>query len=45
LVAQWPAGATDDQAHTLLEESTSDVLDIACPDLGRATALLERIHR
>lgn len=45
LVAQWPAGATDDQAHILVEESTSDVLDIACPDLPTANALLERIHR
>jgi hypothetical protein len=45
LVAQWPAGATDDQAHILLEESTSDVLDIACPDLTLANALLHRIHR
>ena len=45
LIAQWPAGATDDQAHILLEESTSDVLDIACPDLLTANALLERIHR
>ncbi len=45
LIAQWPAGATDDQAHVLIEEYTSDVLDIACPDLGTATVLLEGIHR
>jgi len=45
LVAQWPAGVTDDQAHILVEESTSDILDIACPDLLTANALLERIHR
>ena len=45
LVARFVPGDLDDQAHILLEESTSDVLDIACPDLATANALLERIHR
>lgn len=45
LLARFVPGDLDELAHILLEESTSDVLDIACPDLPTATALLERIHR
>jgi hypothetical protein len=45
LVARFEAGRLDEEAHVLLEESTSDVLDIACDDLTAAEDLLGRIHR
>jgi hypothetical protein len=45
LVARFPAGALDEQAHVLLEESTSDVLDLACPTMAAADRLLAGIHR
>jgi hypothetical protein len=45
LVARVEAGELDEQAHVLLEETTGDVLDIACSDLATAEDLLARIHR
>jgi hypothetical protein len=45
LVARFEQGRIDEEAHILLEESTSDVLDIACDDLSTAEALLQGIHR
>jgi len=44
-VASVEADELDDRAHVLLEETTSDVLDIACADLATAEDLLDRIHR
>jgi hypothetical protein len=44
-VARVPPGQIDADAHILLEETTTDLLDISCPDLSTAEDLLAGIHR